>query len=335
MIGKNKIEMPSKGSYSLRVVNKLGEDVVEKAVKKTSNVVTYQGAYLSLFDSKLFSNLYAAIGTGSSEITRASTALGAEASGRSGGVLVTRTGKEQDNLDGTSTLTLKRVFSFPLGSKVGTFSEVGIFDAGSGGNLIAGQLIKDELGNPTTVTLLADEQLIVEYTLEWTIPNTSSIVGTGTVTDASSNTYNYELYAQPYFVNYAIGVNSQTTNYSSGAGQYILRGSNGTTDYGLELGAGPTISFSHDGNGVVSMSTSSYTLSPSAVTASNVTFVGVSSARQYYQTAPAYDIVDTVACLRASDTLLTPAPVYAKFLNTFTKTADDSFSLRISMTISI
>ena len=52
-------------------------------------------------------------------------------------------------------------YTFPAGSVTGDLREIGFFD--SSGNMFSHALIKDGAGNPTTVTVLADEQLFVTY----------------------------------------------------------------------------------------------------------------------------------------------------------------------------
>ena len=52
-------------------------------------------------------------------------------------------------------------YTFPVGAVTGDLREIGFFD--SSGNMFSRALIKDGVGNPTTVTILADEQLFVTY----------------------------------------------------------------------------------------------------------------------------------------------------------------------------
>lgn len=57
----------------------------------------------------------------------------------------------------------RRTFRFPMGAAQGNLSEVGI--RGSASNLFSRSLIKDANGNPTTITVLANEFLDVTYEL--------------------------------------------------------------------------------------------------------------------------------------------------------------------------
>ena len=52
-------------------------------------------------------------------------------------------------------------YTFPVGAVTGDLREIGFFD--SSYNMFSHALIKDSAGNPTTVTVLADEQLFVTY----------------------------------------------------------------------------------------------------------------------------------------------------------------------------
>ena len=55
----------------------------------------------------------------------------------------------------------RHTYTFPAGSVTGDLREIGFFD--SSGNMFSHALLKDGAGNPTTVTVLADEQLFVTY----------------------------------------------------------------------------------------------------------------------------------------------------------------------------
>lgn len=55
----------------------------------------------------------------------------------------------------------RMVYTFPVGAAAGNLSEVGI--GSSGANLLSRALIVDGTGTPTTITILADEQLVVTY----------------------------------------------------------------------------------------------------------------------------------------------------------------------------
>ena len=96
--------------------------------------------------------------------------------------------------------SFKRTFRFNVGELSGNYSEVGVgWGIGGGGNSIAGlfsrALIKDALGNPTTITVSADQVLDVSYTLKL-YPPQNDITGSITL---NGEVYNYTL--RPAYIN--------------------------------------------------------------------------------------------------------------------------------------
>ena len=273
-IKTNPITLGSKGYYDLNVYKANGEEVVEKRITGSKNVVTYEGAYKIFFQSGPYAGgYYAKVGTGVSELTRSSLNLGNPDSANTTTISsLPRPGTEVDNLDGTSTLTISRTMSFSLGQVVGTFSEVGIFNSGI---LVAGQLIKDAMGNPTTVTVLADEQLTITYTLELTVPNgglsVQPVSGTGTVT-TPEGTSNWTAYSQPFFRRYPINnsdTNERMDAHGSVIGYYDSSGSRITqANSGVPQG-----SLSHNGSGVVTQATSAYVAPPSLFESNDIKYI--------------------------------------------------------------
>lgn len=178
------------GHYTVKVLDKEGNEVDKGLTAPTENVVTNLGTtyYRSAATSQrsaaaMFQNtFYIGLGEGSIERTKASTdldnpfAIARPSVGASAGSGFT------DNLNGTETYKRVCRAAFPLGAVVGTVSEVGVFSSATGTDLIAGQLLKDGAGQPTTITVLADEQLIVEYTIEWTYTLGTQSGGSGSVT---------------------------------------------------------------------------------------------------------------------------------------------------------
>lgn len=65
-------------------------------------------------------------------------------------------------------------YIFPTGALNGNYSEIGFFSATSGGSMFSRALIKDEFGNPTTITILPTEQLTVTYELRRYPPTTDT-----------------------------------------------------------------------------------------------------------------------------------------------------------------
>lgn len=333
----NNINMGAKGYYKLSVLDSFGKEKEEKSVPYVCNVVTFAGAYDALVadSAAIFDGYYAAIGTGTTEITRSNSSLNAEDPGRTGYDLAYRGGNEVDNLDGTSTITLSRSFSFSLGEKVGTFSEVGVYSSSSGDVFIAGQLIKDEFGSPTTITILSDEQLAITYVIEWTVPNEAQLVGSGTVTDAASNIYNYEVYAQPYFSEYGVGASTDISRYNRYEGDEVgFFGADGVTslyDSG-DVGSGYLNLTTHDGSGVVTFDTGEISLSPTQGSFSGLVYLSF-----YGKTSNNTErggVVNTTTNI-GFDSEYSRYSLLIKFLDPITKTSSQSFRIRASHTITV
>lgn len=338
MKAQTRINMGSRGYYSLAVLDKDGNTIKDKSsVIPTQNVITYAGAYYSLVDYHMFGNLYAEIGTGTVERTRASTALGAAVAGRSPGVSATREGNEVDNGDGTSTLTLSRTLAFRLGEHVGTFSEVGLY---TGSTLVAGQLIKDEFGNPTTVTLLADEQLVVTYVLEWVVPNVSTLVGTIAITDSYGSNYACEIWCQPYFSNYAgIGSSDDLSGYatSPASENYALRKSDGISTTGPTGSSDPAIGNSNGhtnkGNGVIEYRFG-FTASPTDFSVTDGAFIVFYDRYNKGPSSNDLDILDLNVPRVASTNLLLSA-VILKIVPSISKSSSETLGISGTFEIQI
>jgi hypothetical protein len=69
-------------------------------------------------------------------------------------------------------------FPFPLGGVVGNISEVAVFSNSTTSTtyntLVSRALIVDSLGDPSTITLTAEDQLVVTYTMVLQVPRTIS-----------------------------------------------------------------------------------------------------------------------------------------------------------------
>jgi len=328
------IKMPSRGYYGLHKVDAYGNSRTEGCPSNIiENVVTYGGAYVSLISEGLFQGLYAELGTSSTERVRSDTSLGASDSGRSSASnSVDRYGNEIDNLDGTSTITLTREMSFSLGDKVGTFSEVGMYTSSSSGTFIAGQLIKDEFGAPTTVTVLSDEQLIITYTLEWTVPNTTKQIGTGTVTDAGGNSYSYEIWAQPYFADYDNAYRKDPRYFYGNNSALTIRGSSGTSPR-ADVPSSTPWGISTNSTGLVTALSPNKVYSPTDFDQQDMTYIGFGNLAGWAMSSEA-DIVDTSITLgKSSDN--NRIPCYVKFATPIAKTDQQSFSIQIEMKVQV
>lgn len=71
-------------------------------------------------------------------------------------------------------------YIFPIGTAAGNLSEIGVGHAATGATLWSRARIKDGSNNDTTITILADEQLTVNYQLRMYVP-TTDVTGSLTI----------------------------------------------------------------------------------------------------------------------------------------------------------
>ncbi len=130
--------------------------------------------------SSLISNL--AVGSGSATPAVTDTALGAQ---------VAQVGATSAVNDGTTVAPFyaysRRQFQFPAGTAAGVLSELGAMCTNATGQylLTTRALIKDSSGNPTSITVLADEILVVTYELRMYVEQTP-VVTTATIKGVST-----------------------------------------------------------------------------------------------------------------------------------------------------
>ena len=141
------------------------------------------------------------------------------------------------------------VYSFTQGSVVGNITEIGIGYNNTNGTLFSRALILDSLGNPTSITLIALDQLIVYYRLTLTPPltdTTGSVVLNGTTYNFTSRLCNANNWGSiEYVYEYSQYFNSI---YS-------------VTAYGSDAALAPVTSYSCSGTsvGAGNVSTGTYT----------------------------------------------------------------------------
>lgn len=99
-----------------------------------------------------------AVGSGNTPPSPGDQALQNQLASQSGGSV-----SNSNNLEG-GYCQLVRVWTFGLGDVVGNISELGVGWSASSGGLFSRALILDQFGNPTSITILADEQLRVRWT---------------------------------------------------------------------------------------------------------------------------------------------------------------------------
>ena len=127
---------------------------------------------------------YCRVGTGNSVPTVTQTQLDAQIAFSNTIGAATSTSNSGSPLYQT---TLINTCVFPQGAVVGTIAEVGIGWATTGTTLFSRALILDNLGSPTTITLVAIDQLTVYYRVRIVPPLTDF---SGSVLISSTN-YNY------------------------------------------------------------------------------------------------------------------------------------------------
>lgn len=127
---------------------------------------------------------------------------------------------------GKNYYKMTRQYFFNLGAVVGTIREVGLFFNNDNTSLVAGQLIKDELGIPTPITLLVDEQLIITYTVYMETPRTirgdytniaefaNGTVDVNGITYAYSCNFSHNMYNVAY-LDASIGMHGSLTPFTN------------------------------------------------------------------------------------------------------------------------
>lgn len=149
------------GRFKIDVLNSKGELVEDKCLPEQKNLVTEAGLAQIL---KGEASPYLVLGTGSTppqrEDIRLDNALVVSPSRATfnGGTLLNET-----------SFQVSRVFTFNLGQVVGNITELGLatpYSSLSSYTLLTRALIKDALGNATSIEILADEQLKITYTLK-------------------------------------------------------------------------------------------------------------------------------------------------------------------------
>lgn len=132
---------------------------------------------------------YCRVGTGSTVPSVSDTALNSQTGSSS------QSGSITNNLQSTTAPYYTQhtyIFTFDVGAVSGNLTEIGFFSAPTGGTMWSRALIKDSGGNPTTLTLLATEQLKVTYTIICYIP--ASQTGSFTLnTNGTNSTVSYTI----------------------------------------------------------------------------------------------------------------------------------------------
>ena len=171
------LESKTSGRYRFtRVQSKSGD--IREQTPWFDNLITNNG--LDLMNDGGYLN-ECAVGTDSTTPDFTDTSLGSQVASTTQS---TRTKGKQITTSPFYTFMIK-TFEFAEGAAAGNLAEVGV--GNSTVNLFSRALIKDGSGNPTTITVLSDEFLRVEYEFRAEIPETDT---TGTF-DIDGTTYTW------------------------------------------------------------------------------------------------------------------------------------------------
>jgi hypothetical protein len=324
---KAKLNTKTTGRFSIAVLDSEGNPVEGKQIAETNNAVTYDGAaklFTAAGNNSFSDNFYVKVGTGNTEITRSSLDLGSPLAAQTASDRINRSDwGEVDNGDGTATYTLTAVRAFSTGAVTGTISEVGIYMQG-GNTFFAGQLIKDEFGDPTTVTLLADEQLVVTYIIEVIAPLQGTLIDSGTV-DADGVSTTWELFAQPLLKTWAVnGSADGTIRYNSLPSNVVAMASNGITNL---ANVSASYTATHNGTGTVTFNGGNVTFAPSSFNSSDCKYLGYSNYNTLYD-------VDTSTVTEESGSF-TRALFILRFTPAINKPSNKSLTLQLDVDINV
>ena len=182
-----KEEIKISGKYKLQVIKDDGS--IKQDTGWFSNLITNGG--LDALGDNLYFGRYCQVGSGNTAPANGDTGLANRiASVDKGGSWCAT------NLAGAASSSpyyqyQRIVYTFGTGVAAGNISEVGIGWASSG-SLYSRALILDINGNPTTITVLSDEQLIVTYEFRF-YPIETDTTGSVTFTGNKGGTYAWTL----------------------------------------------------------------------------------------------------------------------------------------------
>lgn len=182
-----------KGYFEVELIHKPTGTVKQKL--QFPNVIT--DAAIDLIGSgngSIRSYTWAAVGTGTATPTTTDTTLSAQ--------LVRTNSAGSPSIAGSSFYDtvgiywrrrITRVFLSGVGT--GNLTEVGLFNASSGGTMLCRQLFRDNAGNPTTIVKTADDELRITY--EFRIypqqtSNTTTLTIKGVSTTCTTRAYDID-----------------------------------------------------------------------------------------------------------------------------------------------
>lgn len=212
----NRVKVPftTKGKYSVVTKNGITGETVKDKCFSVNNTVTLSGKdwffrLNSLQGNGTYGALQVGFGSGVSEVIESDTNLGGTTviKGAASVPVAPEVVDAQNNL---AKVTFKRTAVFSPGEAVGTFGQVGLFSSGS--TLVAGQVLRDLQGQPTTVTFLAIEEVTVTYEVEVTLAYAPGVVDSSSMVESPAqavtvlgNPHNITMLGIPFFVGTGIG----------------------------------------------------------------------------------------------------------------------------------
>lgn len=161
-----------KGEYAVTILDKHGNK--KEYINKEQTIRSGEPIKNALLDtffellsttSNSLSMAYIRCGSGAGAVENTQTALEQQLSLNSGGW--PRDGSSTLNTElegGTVKMAQRHTFTFGLGQIAGNISELGVQFLSSG-SLHSRALVEDSQGQPTTITVTSDEQLIITYTI--------------------------------------------------------------------------------------------------------------------------------------------------------------------------
>lgn len=194
------VQSTVQGKYEMQLLDAKDQSVLQ--TWKFNNIITDGG--MNLFGSttggESFAFDYFQVGEGSTPVSSSDTGLVSPIAGR------INTSDTADVITSGSDVSgsfwqvaISRIFYEASGN--GNITEIGAFSLASGGRLTSRALVRDDLGDPTTLTKTSANQLRIIYTFRMYVPTldiTGSLFMAGT-------TYDYVLRPQGIFTSYQWG----------------------------------------------------------------------------------------------------------------------------------
>jgi len=181
------------GRFSIKVTNTETGEVRE--LPEQENLILNQAFSLSEF-SRSNNYIYCLFGTGATTPNVTDTSLSAKVGYLSKNVFDVNS--TRDMTDFTSETTI--IFEGTAGQITGNISELGLSFSSLESKLFTRALIKDEFGDPTTISLGVGDILTVEYIYGFTIDLTTSLITSKSVTIGGVST-TVDLHWADYDVN--------------------------------------------------------------------------------------------------------------------------------------